>query len=226
MPRESKANRRKRCKRIFDILRRTFPQAACALSHRSPMELLVATMLSAQCTDKQVNVVTKDLFKRYRSVRAFADVSQGELERQIHATGFFRNKAKNIRGAAGRIISDFGGKVPDTMEALLTLPGVARKTANCVLGSAFGKNEGVVVDTHVKRLAGRLGLSSRKTPEKIEPDLMDLFDRDDWGLWSHLLIFHGRSFCRARKPNCPECPLAAVCPSAAPSPGIKIPGAV
>ena len=178
------------------------------------MQLLVATILSAQCTDKRVNIVTKDLFKRYRSVKAFAEASQDELERQVRTTGFFRNKAKNIRASAARIVERFGGKVPDTMEELLTLPGVARKTANCVLGSAFGKNEGVVVDTHVMRLSGRLGLSRRKTPEKIEIDLMDLFARDDWGLLSHLLIFHGRNFCMARKPNCPECPLAAVCPSA------------
>ena len=214
MPRESQAKRRERSKQIFAALRRTFPQATCALSHRSPIQLLVATILSAQCTDKRVNIVTKNLFKHYRSVRAFANASQDELERQIHSTGFFRNKAKNIRGAAAKIVSDFGGKVPDTMRGLLTLPGVARKTANCVLGSAFGKNEGVVVDTHVKRISGRLGLSRQKTPEKIEPDLMDLFPRDDWALLSHLLIFLGRSFCPARKPNCPECPLAALCPSA------------
>ena len=214
MPRESQAKRRERSKQIFAALRRTFPQATCALSHRSPIQLLVATILSAQCTDKRVNVVTKDLFKRYRSVRGFAEASQAELERHIHSTGFFRNKAKNIRGAAAKIISDFGGKVPDTMGELLTLPGVARKTANCVLGNAFGKNEGVVVDTHVKRIAGRLGLSRQKTPEKIEPDLMDLFPRDDWALLSHLLIFLGRSFCPARKPNCPECPIATLCPSA------------
>ena len=214
MPRESKTNRKKRCSEIFAALRRTFPQATCALSHRSPIQLLVATILSAQCTDKRVNVVTKDLFTRYRSVKAFASASQAELERDIHSTGFFRNKARNIRGAAAKIISDFGGKVPDTMAELLTLPGVARKTANCVLGNAFGKNEGVVVDTHVKRISGRLGLSRQKTPEKIEPDLMALFPRDDWALLSHLLIFLGRSFCPARKPNCPECPLAPLCPSA------------
>lgn len=212
MPRESRTNLQKRCTEIFAVLRRTYPQARCALSHRSPMQLLVATILSAQCTDKRVNIVTKDLFKRYRSVKAFANVPQAELEDQIRTTGFFRNKAKSIRGAAARIISDFGGRVPDTMDDLLTLPGVARKTANCVLSSAFGKNEGVVVDTHVKRLAGRLGLSRQKTPEKIERDLMALFPRDDWGLLSHLLIFHGRTYCTARKPNCPECPLAALCP--------------
>jgi len=178
------------------------------------MQLLVATILSAQCTDKRVNVVTQDLFKRHRTVKSFADVPQAELEEEIHSTGFFRNKAKNIRGAAAMILSDFGGKVPDTMADLLTLPGVARKTANCVLGNAFGKNEGVVVDTHVKRLAGRLGLSKQKTPEKIELDLMPLFPQNDWALLSHLLIFHGRTYCMARNPNCPDCPLADLCPSA------------
>lgn len=226
MPREAKTNLRKRCTRIFAILKRTFPRASTALNHGDPLQMLVATILSAQCTDKRVNIVTRDLFKRYRSARAFANASQAELEDRIRTTGFFRNKAKNIRLSAAKIISEFGGKVPDTMEGLLSLPGVARKTANCVLGNAFGKNEGVVVDTHVKRLAGRLGLSRQKTPQKIEPDLMDLFPRDDWGLLSHLLIFHGRTCCTARKPNCPECPLAALCPSAGPSPGIRIPGAV
>ncbi len=214
MPRESKAARTARSAKIFAALRETFPEATCALSHRTPMQLLVATILSAQCTDVRVNVVTKDLFKRYRTVKAFAEVSQAELEKAIHSTGFFRNKARNIRGAAAKILSDFGGKVPETMDELLTLPGVARKTANCVLGNAFGKNEGVVVDTHVKRLAGRLGLSKQKTPEKIERDLMPLFPQDDWALLSHLLIFHGRSFCPARKPNCPDCPLNDLCPSA------------
>jgi len=214
VPRESKANLKARCPKLFALLRKTYPDAICALSHRSPMQLLVATILSAQCTDKRVNVVTQDLFKRHRTVKSFADVPQAELEEEIHSTGFFRNKAKNIRGAAAMILSDFGGKVPDTMADLLTLPGVARKTANCVLGNAFGKNEGVVVDTHVKRLAGRLGLSKQKTPEKIELDLMPLFPQNDWALLSHLLIFHGRTYCMARNPNCPDCPLADLCPSA------------
>ena len=214
MPRESQAARVARSAKVFAALREAFPEAACALSHRTPMQLLVATILSAQCTDVRVNVVTKDLFKRYRTVKAFAEVSQAQLEKDIHSTGFFRNKARNIRGAAAKILSDFGGKVPDTMDELLTLPGVARKTANCVLGNAFGKNEGVVVDTHVKRLAGRLGLSKQKTPEKIERDLMSLFPPNDWALLSHLLIFLGRSFCPARKPNCPHCPLNDLCPSA------------
>ena len=213
VPRESKANLKARCTKLFDILRKTFPQATCALSHRSPIQLLVATILSAQCTDRRVNVVTKDLFKRYRTVKAFAKAPQAELENQIRSTGFYRNKAKNIRAAAAKILSDFGGDVPDNMADLLTLPGVARKTANCVLGSAFGKNEGVVVDTHVKRLSGRLGLSKQKTPEKIELDLMPLFPQNDWALLSHLLIFHGRTYCMARKPNCPDCPLNALCPS-------------
>jgi len=214
VPRESKADLKARCTKLFVLLHKTYPQATCALSHRSPIQLLVATILSAQCTDKRVNVVTQDLFKRYRTVKAFAEVPQAELEGHIRTTGFFRNKAKNIRGAAAKILSDFGGKVPDTMADLLTLPGVARKTANCVLGSAFGKNEGVVVDTHVKRLSGRLGMSKQTTPVKIELDLMPLFPKNDWALLSHLLIFHGRTYCMARKPNCPDCPLSALCPSA------------
>ena len=180
------------------------------------MQLLVATILSAQCTDVRVNVVTKDLFKRYRTVKAFAEVSQAQLEKAIHSTGFFRNKAKNIRGAAAKIISDFGGKVPDTMAELLTLPGVARKTANVVLGNAFGKNEGVVVDTHVARLARRLTFTRypKTAADKIERDLMPLVPQEQWALFAHLLVFHGRAICAARKPNCDECPIADLCPSA------------
>ncbi len=214
MPREPKVNLKKRCDKIIAILKRTYPDAHCMLNRGNPLQLLIATILSAQCTDVRVNIVTKDLFKKYRTVAAYAAADQEELETDIRTTGFFRNKAKNIRGSAARIISEYSGKVPDNMADLLSLPGVARKTANCVLSNAFGKNDGVVVDTHVKRLAGRLGFSSQKTPEKIEQDLMPLLDQEDWGLTSHLLIFHGRETCTARKPNCPACKLNKLCPSA------------
>ena len=214
VPRESKANLKKRIAGIVAILKKTYPGAKTALDHADPLELLVATILSAQCTDVRVNIVTKDLFKKYKTAADYAAAEQAVLEQEIRTTGFFRNKAKNIRGAAARIGQDFGGRVPDTMDDLLSLPGVARKTANCVLGNAFGKNEGVVVDTHVQRLAGRLGFSRQKTPEKIEQDLMALIPRNDWTLFSHLLIDHGRACCTARKPDCDGCVLNAMCPSA------------
>ena len=216
MPKESQTLRRERTAKIFRALKKYFPNAACALVHSDPLELLIATILSAQCTDKQVNIVTKDLFRKYRTLEDFTNIPQETLEQNIRSTGFFRNKAKNIRGAAGMIVNDFGGKVPQTMDELLTLPGVARKTANVVLGNAFGKNEGVVVDTHVKRISVRLGLTKQTTPEKIEQDLMGLVPQKDWTLFSHLIVFLGRSHCTARKPNCPACPLSAkkLCPSA------------
>ncbi|MDP6046522.1 MAG: endonuclease III [Phycisphaerae bacterium] len=214
MPRESKANRKLRVAELIAALKKAYPDADCALRHGNPLKLLVATILSAQCTDKRVNVVTKTLFKKYRTPRAYADAPQEELENEIRSTGFFRNKAKNIRGACAKIISDFGGKVPRTMKELLTLPNVARKTANCVLGNSFGLAEGVVVDTHVIRLSGRLGLTKHKEPVKIERDLMELVPQDEWILWSHMLIFHGRAVCDARKPDCENCTLADLCPSA------------
>ena len=207
MPRESKVNLKKRCGRIFAELAKLYPKAACALVHRNELQLLVATILSAQCTDVRVNIITRQLFKKYKTVAHYAAVGQEQLEGEIRTAGFYRNKAKNIRGSAKMIIEHFGGKVPDTMNDLLSLPGVARKTANVVLSTAFGKNEGFVVDTHVKRLSGRLGLSKQKTPEKIERDLMALTERDNWGYFSHLLVFHGRQVCTARKPDCPACPL-------------------
>ena len=214
MVRESKEALRRRCGKILAILKREYPQAATRLVHADALQLLVATMLAAQCTDDRVNIVTRDLFRKYRAAADFAAAQQATLEVEIRTTGFFRNKAKNIRGAADKIVKDFASKVPDTMEGLLTLPGVARKTANIVLGNAFGKNEGIAVDTHVARLAGRLGLSRHKDPVKIERDLMPLVPRADWTVVNHLLIFHGRAICQARKPNCPACKLNKLCPSA------------
>ena len=214
MARESQADLRKRTRKILSVLDRLYPNADSALHRRNPLQLLVATILSAQCTDVQVNRVTKDLFRKYKTPEDYASADQKELETDIHSTGFFRNKAKNIRASAKKIIEDFGGKVPDTMDGLLSLPGVARKTANCVLGSAFGKNEGVVVDTHVQRLAGRLGFSREKTPVKIEQDLIALIPRRRWTGFSHQLIHHGRACCKARKPDCPSCRLNKLCPSA------------
>ncbi|MBT3198948.1 MAG: endonuclease III [Phycisphaerales bacterium] len=214
MPRESKANRTLRTAELITKLKIAYPDAHCALTHGNPLKLLVATILSAQCTDKRVNVVTKTLFKKYKKPQDYASAEPENLENDIRSTGFYRNKAKNIRGACAKIISDFGGKVPRTMEQLLTLPGVARKTANCVLGNSFGLAEGVVVDTHVIRLSGRLGLTKHKNPVKIERDLMELVPQDEWILWSHMLIFHGRAVCDARKPDCENCSIAELCPSA------------
>ncbi len=205
---------KKRTAKIFALLAKQYPNASIALKHSNPLQLLVATILSAQCTDKRVNIVTRELFKKYKTPEDYAHASQGTLEQEIRTTGFFRNKAKNIRGAAAKIIKDFGGEVPDTMDELLSLPGVARKTANVVLGNAFGKNEGFVVDTHVKRLAGRLRFSKHTDPVKIERDMMGITPRDEWALDAHLLIFHGRTFCTARNPNCIDCPINKLCPSA------------
>jgi len=216
MPRESKANLTKRARRIGAALNQAYPNATCSLDHRSPLQLLVATILSAQCTDKRVNIVTKDLFRKYKTAVDYAAAAQEDLAEDIRSTGFYRNKAKSIRGAAARIVADFGGKVPDEMDDLLSLPGVARKTANVVLGSAFGKNEGVVVDTHVMRLSGRLKLTRHKNnqSDRIEKDLMELIPRNRWSLFAHQLVTHGRAVCTARKPDCPHCPLNPLCPSA------------
>ncbi len=214
MPRESLKARTERTAAIVALLGEAYPDAHCALNHRNPLQLLVATILSAQCTDVRVNIVTQGLFARYKTAADFAAASQEQLEEDIRSTGFFRNKTKSIRGAAARIESEFGGRVPETMDELLTLPGVARKTANVVLGTAFGINEGVVVDTHVSRLSQRLGLSKQTDPKKIEPDLMKLVPQEQWGHFSHLLIFHGRRCCTARKPKCADCPVSDLCPSA------------
>jgi endonuclease-3 len=203
--------------RIAAILRaldQTYPAATCALHHRSAWELLVATILSAQCTDARVNLVTPELFRKYPTVGDFARLTPEDLQPEIRSTGFFRNKAKAIVGAAQRITGDFHGQVPDRMEQLLDLPGVARKTANVVLGTWFGKAEGVVVDTHVQRIAQRLELSTHGDPGKIEQDLMGILPRDRWTLFAHQLILHGRALCLARKPKCADCPLETLCHSA------------
>lgn len=199
---------------IIRRLRREYPDAHCALNHTSPFELLIATILSAQCTDARVNIVTADLFRKYRGPADYLKVDQSELERDIHSTGFFRNKAKNIQAACKRIIDEYGGNIPQTMEDLLTLGGVARKTANVVLGNAFGIASGVVVDTHVSRISQLLGLTESKTPDKIENDLKEIVPKKDWVLFPHWMISHGRRVCIARRPKCGECVLANLCPSA------------
>lgn len=204
---------KKRTAELIKRLKKAYPDAHCALDHTSPFELLVATILSAQCTDERVNIVTADLFRKYRGPEDFVKVSQQELERDIHSTGFFRNKAKNIKAASRRLIEVYGGEIPRTMDEILTLGGVARKTANVVLGNAFGIASGVVVDTHVSRLSQRLGLTEEKTPEKIERDLQELVPKKHWVMFSHWLIFHGRRVCNARKPQCGKCVLADLCPS-------------
>lgn len=206
-------DRKKRTAEIIKRLKKAYPDAHCALNHTTPFELLIATILSAQCTDERVNIVTADLFRKYRGPEDFVKVSQQELERDIHSTGFFRNKAKNIKAASQRLIEVYGGEIPQTMEEILTLGGVARKTGNVVLGNAFGIASGVVVDTHVSRLSQRLGLTTEKTPEKIERDLQELVPKKDWVMFSHWLIYHGRQICNARKPKCTECVLSDQCPS-------------
>ncbi len=202
--------------RLLEIIRRLraeHPDAACALNHESPFQLLIATILSAQCTDERVNQVTPALFARYPTPQAFAEADRAELEEMVRSTGFFRNKAKSIQEASRRLVAEYGGELPQTMDELLTLAGVARKTANVVLGVSYGIADGVVVDTHVRRLAERLGLSAAGAPEKIEQDLMALAPQTEWIDLSHLLIFHGRRVCAARKPNCPACVLRDLCPS-------------
>jgi endonuclease-3 len=199
---------------ILQCLAAAYPDATCALDHRSPFELLVATILSAQCTDERVNMVTPALFAKYRRPEEYLSAPVEELERDIHSTGFFRNKAKSIRGAARLLVEQFGGEMPRTMEEMLTLPGVARKTANVVLGTAFGLAEGIAVDTHVRRLSGRLGLTRHDDPVKIERDLMALVPRDAWIHVSHRLILHGRQVCHARRPHCARCSLTDLCPAA------------
>ncbi len=207
-------DRKKQATEVVRRLRREYPDAHCALDHGSPFELLIATILSAQCTDARVNIVTADLFRKYQGPADYLTVPQTELERDIHSTGFFRNKAKNIRAACRRIIEVYGGKVPQTMEDLLTLAGVARKTANVVLGNAFGITSGVVVDTHVARLSQLLELTPNKTPERIENDLKELLPKKVWILFPHWMISHGRKVCIARRPKCGLCVLADICPSA------------
>jgi len=208
---EGPAERRARLRRIIARLEREFPAAHCALDHGTPLELLVATILSAQCTDARVNLVTPSLFAKYRSAGAYAAADPRVLEREIQSTGFFRNKTKSIIGMAQALVERHGGRVPDTMDALVALPGVGRKTANVVLGNAFGRNEGVVVDTHVQRLSARLDLTGHTEPKKIEQDLMRSVPQDRWILFSHQLIWHGRKICQARRPKCIECNLERLC---------------
>ena len=214
--RESAAARRERTGEILARLEAAYPAARCALDHGSPLELLVATILSAQCTDARVNQVTPALFRRYPDARAYAEAALPELEAMIQSTGFFRNKAKALQGLGRALLERHDGKVPRTMAELTALPGVGRKTANVVLGNAFGLEEGVVVDTHVSRLSGRLGLTRETDPVKIERDLVALVPRPAWTLWSHLLIFHGRQVCKAPRPRCGDCVLADLCPAAEP----------
>ena len=205
---------RDRIREIIRLLRKHYPSSRTSLEFSNPLQILVATIMAAQATDKRVNMITPGLFRKYPTAAHFARADRSELERQIRSTGFFRNKAKNIIGAAKTIMTDFGGEVPDTMEALLTLPGVARKTANIVLSSGFGKAEGIAVDTHARRLSQRLGLSKQKDPVKIERDLMAVIPKKDWLDFNFLLVEHGRAICQARKPHCPECFLNGLCPSA------------
>jgi len=204
---------RERVKKLVAIWPKVYPDAHTELNFKNPLELLIATILSAQCTDKRVNMVTPALFKKYRSAEDYAKAPAGELENAIRSTGFFNSKAKSIRGATSAMTKLHKGRVPDTMEQLRELPGVGRKTANVVLGNAFGKNEGIVVDTHVVRLSQRLGLTKQKDPEKIERDLMKLVPREHWTNWSHWLIWHGRRRCYARKPDCANCEIFRLCPS-------------
>ena len=196
---------------ILQKLDEAYPAATCALKHKNAFQLLISTILSAQCTDERVNIVTATLFPKYPNAKAFAYANPAELEQDIRPTGFFRNKTKSIMGASKKIVEEFHGEVPKTMEELLTLPGVARKTANVVLGTAFGIASGVVVDTHVQRLSGRLDLSRNTDPKKIEQDLMQVIPREKWILFSHQLIWHGRRVCQARKPKCIECNLQSLC---------------
>lgn len=216
MPTESTAKRKQRVAEIIRVLRSAYPDAHCTLNFRSPLELLVATILAAQCTDERVNIVTKDLFGKYRTAADYAAADLETLQEEIRTTGFFRNKAKNLVAAGTRLVAEFGGSVPGTMDELLSLPGVARKTANVVLGNAFNVNEGVVVDTHVTRLAIRLKLTRwKKTrPDKIEQDLTGVVPREHWTMFAHWLVFHGRNTCTARKPDCPHCTIRQLCPSA------------
>jgi endonuclease III len=206
--------KKERTLKIIKILKELYPQSRTALKFKTPLEILVATILSAQCTDKKVNELTPRLFKKYQSAADFAKADRKELEEEIRSTGFYRNKAKNIQAAADKIVKDFSGKVPSSMEELVTLPGVARKTANIVLSSAYNKAEGIAVDTHVRRLAGRLGLSEEKNPDKIEKDLMALIPEKEWLHFNYMMVDHGRKICQAKKPLCELCRLNQLCPFA------------
>jgi len=209
-----KQKAKERVKAIWPILKKTYPQAKCALEHSDPLQLLIATILSAQCTDVRVNIVTKTLFKKYKTAKDWVNAPLAQIEQDIKSTGFYRNKALNIKNTCKKIVDDFTGKVPGSMDELLTLNGVGRKTANVVLGNAFGI-PGIVCDTHVIRLSRRLQLSANTgNPEKLEFDLMEIVPKENWTFFSHLLIFHGRNICKARKPDCGICPIAKHCPAA------------
>ena len=211
--RESTDDLKKRTRDIIRRLKRAYPDAKTALNYSNPFELLIATILSAQSTDVRVNIVTADLFRKYKKPEDYLKVPPSELEKDIHSTGFFRNKTKSIQGTAKMLTEEYGGEVPHTMDELLELPGVARKTANVVLGNAFGVKAGVVVDTHVTRLSHRLALSEEKTAEKIEQDLIPIVPKKDWVIFPHLMIYHGRKICKARNPLCGECTIEKLCPS-------------
>jgi endonuclease-3 len=206
------ADAKKHAAEIVRLLRREYPDAKCSLSFTTPLELLVATVLSAQCTDERVNLVTKDLFRKYRTAADYARAAIAALEKDIQSTGFFRNKAKSIQNCCRLLAEQYGGQVPQCLEQLVELPGIGRKTANVILGTAFGIASGVVVDTHVSRLSGRMGLSQQKDPAKIEADLMAVLPEKEWVAFSHRMIQHGRKVCMARKPNCEACALSVVCP--------------
>ena len=206
-------NEKDRTRKIIRALKRAYPDAKCSLNHSNAFELLVATILSAQCTDERVNIVTADLFRKYRKPEDYLKVSPNELQQDIRTTGFFRNKARSIQGTAKVLTEEYHGRVPKTMDELLDLPGVARKTANVVLGNAFGVTSGIVVDTHVTRLSHRLGLTKEKQAEKIENDLILIVTKKDWVIFSHLLIYHGRRTCKARNPLCQDCVIEKNCPS-------------
>jgi endonuclease-3 len=212
MPRENAQTKATRVSAIVGGLKKTYPDAHCELNHSNPLELLIATILSAQCTDKRVNIVTEKLFQKYRNAADFASAPQAKLEEQIKSTGFFRNKARSIKTCCQSLVEKHGGQVPRSMEELVKLGGVGRKTANVVLGNAFNINTGVVVDTHVSRLAFRFGMTKERDPAKIEQELMKLVSRDQWTLFSHLLIWHGRRRCYARNPDCENCEVKALCP--------------
>lgn len=213
MPRESKKAKRARAQEVYERLRGEYPDAHCELNFTTPFELAVATILSAQTTDERVNMVTPALFERYPDAPALATAQQDDVEELVRSTGFFRNKARNIIGFARGLMAEFDGEVPRTMDELRPLPGVGRKTANVILGNAFGIDEGVVVDTHIKRLSNRLRFTRSDNPEKVERDLMQLFEPEQWTMLAHLLIWHGRRVCDARKPRCEACLIADLCPS-------------
>ncbi|HEV8427002.1 MAG TPA: endonuclease III [Pyrinomonadaceae bacterium] len=221
--RESMEELKQRVREVIRRLKRAYPDAKCSLNHTNAFELLIATILSAQCTDERVNIVTQDLFRKYRKPEDYLKVSPRELEKDIQSTGFFRNKTKSIQGTSKVLTEEYGGEVPHTMDQLLELPGVARKTANVVLGNAFGIKAGVVVDTHVSRLSHRLDFTQQKTAEKIEQDLIEIVPRKDWVIFPHLMISHGRKICKARNPLCAECVVEKQCPSSFLKTGV-IPG--